>query len=320
MSFDITEYGKEIFDIEISELEKVKNNINSEFSDIVNLINECSGKVIVTGVGKSGIIGKKISSTLASTGTYSVFMHATEGLHGDLGMINRNDVVLAISNSGNTDEVISIMPSIKKIGAKVIAMTGNSNSTLAQVADHILYIHVEREACPMNLAPTCTSTAALVMGDAIASSLIKLKEFKPENFALFHPGGSLGRRLLIKIKDIMIPLKNCSICRSDDLIDKVIIDMTAKCLGATCILDENNQLKGLITDGDLRRHMQDKTKFFSYKAKDIMTVDPLVIDENEMAIDAMDMMERRVSRLSVLPVVNTEKILVGLVRIHDLLF
>ena len=320
MEFDITEYGKEVFDIEISELEKVKNRIGSEFSHVVRLINNCTGKVIITGVGKSGIIGKKISSTLASTGTYSVFMHSTEGLHGDLGMINRNDIVLAISNSGNTDEVIAIMPSIKKIGATIIGMTGNSKSKLAKLADYILYIHVEREACPMNLAPTCTSTAALVMGDAISSTLIKLKEFKPENFALFHPGGSLGWRLLTKIEDIMIPFKNCSICKPDDLIEKVIINMTSKCLGATCILDDDNKLIGLITDGDLRRCMQDKKIFFSYKAKDVMTIDPLAINKDEMAIDAMDMMERRVNRLSVLPVVNSDKTLIGLVRIHDLLF
>ncbi|MGX6591310.1 KpsF/GutQ family sugar-phosphate isomerase [Cetobacterium ceti] len=312
---NMVELAKEIFDIEISELEKVKAKITDTIVDAANMILNSRGKVVITGIGKSGIIGKKIAATLASTGTYAVFMNAAEGVHGDLGMISPDDIVIAISNSGNSDEVISIIPSVRKIGAKLIAMTGNENSRLGVAADIVLNIGVEREACPMNLAPTSSTTATLVMGDALGVLLIKARDFKPENFALYHPGGSLGRRLLMKVKDVMhmsVPM----VSKEDDM-DTVILTMTNKRLGAVCVVD-NNKMIGLITEGDIRRALKKKQEFFNLHAKDIMTEKFISVQENMMALEAMELMENRDSQISVLPVLNNDK-LVGLVRIHDLL-
>ena len=314
---DIVSYAKEIFDIEIEELKKVRDKLGKEIEQAVRLIYESKGKVVVTGIGKSGIIGKKIAATLASTGTLSIFMNSAEGLHGDLGMIDSEDVVLAISNSGNSDEVLSILPSIKKIGAKIIAMTGNGNSSLGKEADVILDVRVDKEACPMNLAPTCSTTTTLVMGDALASALIKIRNFKPENFALYHPGGSLGRRLLTKVSDIMHDNGELAIVGPDESIDTLIVEMTNKRLGAVCILD-GEKLIGIITEGDIRRALMDREKFFSYKASDIMTKTFTSIERDKLAIDAMAVMENRESQISVLPVVEGDKLL-GMIRIHDLL-
>jgi len=244
-------------------------------------------------------------------------MNSAEGLHGDLGMIGKDDVVIAISNSGNSDEVVSIIPSIKKIGAKLIAMTGNKNSKLGVEADEILDIGVEREACPMNIAPTCSTTATIVMGDALASVLIKLRNFKPENFAIYHPGGSLGRRLLMKVKDVMHSGDELAIVTKDTGIDEILVVMTKKKLGAVCVV-ENDSMIGLITEGDIRRALQNKEEFFSYKASDIMTKEFTSIEEDQMAVDALELMEKRKSQISVLPVLKDKKI-IGMVRIHDLL-
>jgi len=314
---DIKKYTQEIFDIEINELKKVRDKIGKEIEETAKLIMECKGKVVITGIGKSGIIGRKIAATLASTGTLTVFMNSAEGLHGDLGIIHREDVVIAISNSGNSDEVISIIPSIKKIGAKLIAMTGNKNSKLGKESDEILDIGVEREACPMNIAPTCSTTATLVMGDALASVLIKLRDFKPENFAVYHPGGSLGRRLLMKVKDVMHNGTDLAIVEKNTNIDEILVTMTKKKLGAVCVL-EDEKMVGIITEGDIRRALGNKEEFFTYKAKDIMISKYTYIGSEKMAVDALDLMENRESQISVLPVLEGDK-LVGMVRIHDLL-
>lgn len=313
---ELLNYTKSNFEIQINELEKVKNRMGNEIVDIANLIIESKGKVVITGIGKSGLIGKKISATLASTGTTAVFMNSAEGLHGDLGMISKEDVVIAISNSGNSDEVKNILPSIKKIGAKIIAMTGNKNSALGKESDYILDVGVEREACPMNLAPTCSTTATLVMGDVLASLLIKIRDFKPENFAVYHPGGSLGRRLLTRVKDVMHVYEKIPVINLEAPIEAVISEMTKKKLGAVCVV-EDEKLKGIITEGDLRRSLINKGKFFDYVAKDIMTSNPITISENEMAMDALQIMEERENKISVLPVVEKGKLL-GLINIHDL--
>ncbi len=314
---DIKKYAQEIFDIEIEELKKVRDKIGKEIEKTASLIMDCKGKVVVTGIGKSGIVGKKIAATLASTGTLTVFMNSAEGLHGDLGMVDREDVVIAISNSGNSDEVISIIPSIKKIGAKLIAMTGNKNSKLGMASDEILDIGVEREACPMNIAPTCSTTATIVMGDALASVLIKLRDFKPENFAVYHPGGSLGRRLLMKVKDVMHSGSDLAVVEKDTNIDEILVTMTKKKLGAVCVL-ENEKMTGIITEGDIRRALGDKEAFFTYKARDIMISKFTYIEAEKMAVDALELMENRESQISVLPVLEGQK-LIGMVRIHDLL-
>ncbi|MCX3068304.1 KpsF/GutQ family sugar-phosphate isomerase [Cetobacterium somerae] len=312
---DIKKIAQDLFDKEICELEKVKGKISDSLEIVVNLILNSKGKVVITGIGKSGIIGKKIAATLASTGTLAVFMNSAEGLHGDLGMINKNDIVIAISNSGNSDEVISIIPSIKKIGATLIAMTGNSNSRLGKEADAILDIGVEKEGCPLNLAPMSSTTSTLVMGDALATVLITARNFKPENFAVYHPGGSLGRRLLMKVRDVMH--KDLPIAQLTSDMDTVIMTMTKKRLGVVCIV-ENDELLGIITEGDIRRALKMKDKFFTLKAEDIMTRDYTYATENIMALDALDLMENRESQISVLPVLSDKKI-VGVVRIHDLL-
>lgn len=314
---DIINYAKEIFDSEIEELKIVREKIDSEMIDVVNIILESKGKVVVTGIGKSGLIGKKIAATLASTGTYAVFMNSAEGLHGDLGMISKEDVVLAISNSGNSDEIVAILPSIKKIGAKIVAMTGNRNSKLGRAADKILNIGVKREGCPLNLAPMSSTTSTLVMGDALAAILIKMRDFKPENFALYHPGGSLGKRLLMRVSDVMHKDDKIPFCDKESSIDNVILVMTEKRLGAVCVMN-GDLMVGIITEGDIRRALKRKEEFFTLKAKDIMTRNFTRVSEDSMAIDALELMENRESQISVLPVFKDVK-LVGIVRVHDLL-
>jgi len=316
---NILEEANKIFEIEIEELKKVQKRLGGELEKALNLILKSKGKLVVTGIGKSGIIGKKISATLASTGTQSIFMNASEGLHGDLGMVGKEDVVLAISNSGASKEVLEILPAIKKIGAKIIAMTGNIKSELAKKGDVILDIGVEKEACPLNLAPpTSSTTATLVMGDVISALLIKMRNFKPENFALYHPGGSLGRKLLTKVKDIMIAGENLPIAKKEDGIDKILLELTQKRVGAVCIVENNLDLIGLVTEGDIRRALNNKEQFFEFKAEDIMTKNPEKITSEQMAIEALELMEERENQISVLPVVELNKV-VGMIRIHDLL-
>lgn len=314
---DIINYVKNIFQMEIDEIIKVRDRIGKEVEECVKLILETKGKVVITGVGKSGHIGKKIAATFASTGTLTVFMHSTEGLHGDLGMIHPEDLVIAISNSGNTEEVLSILPSIKKMGCKLIAITGNKTSKLAKVSDCILDVGVEKEACPMNLAPTCSTTTTLVMGDAIASVLIELRKFKPENFALYHPGGSLGRRLLLKVGDVMHKLSEIALCTKDEMIDEILLKMTNKNLGAACILEEE-KIVGIITEGDIRRALKNKEQFFNFRAKDIMTEKFTSIGIEAHAIEALELMENRTSKIYQLPVTDESGKLLGLVRLHDL--
>lgn len=312
---DMKKIAQDLFDKEICELEKVKNKISDSLETVVNLILSSKGKVVITGIGKSGIIGKKIAATLASTGTLAIFMNSAEGLHGDLGMVNKDDVVIAISNSGNSDEVISILPSIKKIGATLIAMTANPNSRLGKEATAVLDIGVEQEGCPLNLAPMSSATSTLVMGDALATVLIKARNFKPENFAVYHPGGSLGRRLLMKVKDVMH--KDLPLAELNSDMDTVIMTMTKKRLGVVCIA-ENDSLVGIITEGDIRRALKMRDKFFEMKAEDIMTRNYTFATEDIMALDALELMENRESQISVLPVLADSKV-VGVVRIHDLL-
>ncbi len=317
MEFNEVDYARSIFDAEIEELQRVRDHLNGTIKDVANLILKSKGKVVVTGIGKSGLIGKKIAATLASTGTHAIFMNSAEGLHGDLGMICSEDVVLAISNSGNSDEIVSLLPSIEKIGASVVAMTGNRNSKLGKAADYILDIGVTKEGCPINLAPMSSTTSTLVMGDALAAILIKRRDFKPENFAVYHPGGSLGKRLLMKVKDIMKKGDEIPLCDKESSINDVIMTMTEKSLGAVCVMN-SDLMVGIITEGDIRRALSRKEEFFNLKAKDIMTRNYTKTDENSMAIDALALMENRDSQISILPVMNGLK-LVGMVRVHDLL-
>ncbi len=313
---DIVAIGKNVFDIEIAELLKVKDKLDDDFKFAVKEILECSGRVVVTGVGKSGIIGRKIAASFSSVGTQSVYMSAAEGLHGDLGMINYIDIVLAISNSGSSDEVMQLIPSIKKIGAKIIALTGNPDSPLAKVSDIVLNIGVEKEACPMNIAPTSSTTATLLMGDALMVALIEKRGFTAEKFAIYHPGGALGRRLLTKVCDVMQPIENVAIATKDDTLLTIVDKLTKKNLGIVCII-ENELVIGIITDGDIRRALHHYgADFFIKNAESIMTVKFKAIASEKLAIEALEIMENSNSKISSLPVIVSGH-LKGLVRLHD---
>lgn len=313
---DTISIGKDVFDIEIKELQRIKETLDIQFENAVNLIFQCKGRVVVTGVGKSGIIGHKISASLSSTGTHSFYMSAAEGLHGDLGMISSNDLVLAISNSGSSTEVVQIIPSIQIIGAKIIALTGNAESPLGKAADIILNVGVEREACPMNIAPTSSTTAQLLMGDALTVALIEKRGFKAANFAVYHPGGAIGRRLLTKVSDVMQPIEKVAVADKRDSLLDIVDKMTKKNLGIVCII-ENRLVIGVITDGDIRNALHNnKERFFNMFALDIMTTNYKFISKEKMAIDALEIMEQNYRKLSAIPVLNFGK-LEGLIRLHD---
>lgn len=312
------EIAKEVFDIEVAEIQNVKRLLDSEFERAIELILSCKGKVVTTGVGKTGIIGQKMAATMASTGTHTVFMNSSEGLHGDLGIVNKEDVVIAISNSGNSGEILSIIPSLKHIGVKIIAITGNINSNLALQSDVILNTNVRKEACPMQLAPTSSTTVALVMADAIAVALIKAKNFKPENFAVYHPGGSLGRMLLTRVSDIMQELNNIAKFEQTSGIDEIVAKLTKHNLGAGFVISDD-KIIGLITEGDIRRALIKKDVFFDLKAKDIMTSSFQDICKDELVTEALAKMNSNDKKLSVLPVRDKENNIIGLVRLQDLL-
>ena len=315
------EEARKTFDIEIGELEKLRNRIDKRFEEMVDIILKLdNNKVVITGIGKSGHIGAKIAATLASTGTSAIFVNSAEALHGDLGMISRGDVVIAISNSGNSDEVLSILNPVRKIGAKLIAFTGNESSALAKNSDIIINIGVEKEACPLGTAPMSSTTATLVMGDALAAVLMKKKNFTESDFARYHPGGSLGKRLLLTVKDLMHIGEELPVLSQEEHIENVLMTLTKKKMGAVCISDsgkEKGRLIGIITEGDIRRALSHKEEFFKYKAEDIMIKNPVSINVDAMALDALHLMENRESQISVLPVVEKGNV-VGIIRIHDL--
>lgn len=312
---DIKKLAREVFEIEAKEIASLSHRLTDDFEHAIHAIHQSSGKLIVSGMGKSGIIGKKIAATLASTGTPSFFLHPGEAYHGDLGMIEHNDIVLLISNSGETDEILKLIPFLRHQKNITIAMSGNEESTLAKNTKYHLNISVEKEACPLLLAPTSSTTATLVMGDAIAVTLMKLRNFKEENFAKFHPGGSLGRRLLTTVGDVMksqeLPTTN-----SNATIKEVIQSITQGKLGLVVILDES-RIKGVITDGDIRRAMESQEKeFFGLFAKDLMSIHPKLIHENEKLITASTMMSE--NKINSLLVVNSNNDFVGVVQMYDL--
>jgi arabinose-5-phosphate isomerase len=312
---DFSLCAQQVFTLEIEELQKVKNHIGSEMNDVVELIYSCKGKVVVTGIGKTGIIGKKISSSLASTGTPSIFMNAAEAVHGDLGMISRGDVVIAISNSGSSQEVVNIIAPIKSMGCPVVAITGNKKSPLGKEADHILTVNIEREACPMGLAPTTSTSATLLMGDALVVCLIERRGFKAENYALYHPGGALGRRLLSKVKNYMrtgIPKVEESSTMQD-----IIYEVSSKRLGMTMVYDAAGAAAGIITDGDIRRAMcKHADKVMGIRAADFMTRGFKRIDHEAMVNDALEMMDlHKIMNLAV----TSKGEVIGIIAMHDIM-
>jgi len=312
---DIKKLAQEVFEIESKEIANLSKRLTDDFEKAINAILQSSGKLIVSGMGKSGIIGKKIAATLASTGTPSFFLHPGEAYHGDLGMIEENDIVLLISNSGETDEVLKLIPFLKHQKNCTISMSGNDDSTLAKNTNYHLNIAVDKEACPLFLAPTSSTTATLVMGDALAVTLMKLRDFKEENFAKFHPGGSLGRRLLTTVGDVM-KKKNLPIISSQAAIKEVIQRISEGKLGLVVIID-NNKIIGIITDGDIRRAMESREKdFFNLKAEDLMSNHPKLIYETDKLISASNIMSQH--KINSLLVVNESNDLVGVVQVYDL--
>ena len=312
---DIKKLAQEVFEIESKEIANLSKRLTDDFEKAINAILQSSGKLIVSGMGKSGIIGKKIAATLASTGTPSFFLHPGEAYHGDLGMIEENDIVLLISNSGETDEVLKLIPFLKHQKNCTISMSGNDDSTLAKNTKYHLNIAVDKEACPLFLAPTSSTTATLVMGDALAVTLMKLRDFKEENFAKFHPGGSLGRRLLTTVGDVM-KNKNLPIISSQATIKEVIQRISEGKLGLVVIID-NNKIIGIITDGDIRRTMESREKdFFNLKAEDLMSNHPKLIYETDKLISASNIMSQH--KINSLLVVNETNDLVGVVQVYDL--
>jgi arabinose-5-phosphate isomerase len=307
----------ETLEIEVKGLLEVKNNLNENFWKAVELILNTRGRVVVTGVGKSGLIGRKISATLSSTGTPSFFLHPVEALHGDLGMVVPDDIILAISYSGNTLEVCELATILKKRGIKIIAFTGNLESKLATLSDVVINCTVPREACPFNLAPTASTTATLALGDALAICLFELKGLGSEDFRRNHPGGSLGERLKVKVKEIMLTGEKIPTVRENTYLEDAIKVIDEKRLGCVLIVNSFDRLIGIITDGDLRRIFLRYRTFKDILVEEVMTKNPKVIEEYRLASEALELMEKHL--ITVLPVINQDEKLVGILHLHDIL-
>ncbi len=312
---NIKNIAKEVFEIESKEIANLSNFLTDDFEKAVKAVVSSSGKFIISGMGKSGIIGKKIAATLASTGTPSFFLHPGEAYHGDLGMIEKEDILLLISNSGETDEVLKLIPFLKSQGNITISMSGNPKSTLGINTNYHLNIAIEKEACPLSLAPMSSTTATLVMGDAIAVALMKLRDFKDEHFAKFHPGGSLGRRLLTTVESVM-KKDNLPVCDNELSIKDIIHKITDGKCGLVVVLKDDT-IEGIITDGDIRRCMETKEDiFFTLKAKDLMCKNPKTIKSTEKLIEASEVMSQ--TKINSLVVVDKSDNLVGIVQMYDL--
>lgn len=315
----IIEEAKKVIRIEAAALSSLADSIDSSFEKAVRMIMASKGRVIVTGMGKSGLIGQKIASTMASTGTPAFFLHPGEALHGDLGMIIKGDVVIAISNSGETEEVLRILPIVKRIGAELISMTGKPASTLAKTGDIHLNVAIKEEACPLGLAPTASTTATLAMGDALAVALLVEHGFRAEDFALFHPGGALGKKLLLSVNDMMHSGSAVPLVNADMLMKQAIFEITSKGLGCTGVLDTDGALAGVVTDGDLRRALEKGTDFLNHPVGELMTGNPKRIMRNELAAKGLQKMEQHsITSLFVFEDENSKKP-VGILHLHDLL-
>lgn len=309
----IIEYGKQTIFDELNEITKLIDYINQDFEAVVKLILNSKGRVVITGIGKSAIIAQKIVATMNSTGTPAIFMHAADAIHGDLGIIQTNDVVIVISKSGNTPEIKALCPLIKQFGNTLIAIVGNSESVLAKSSDFILNVTIQKEACPNNLAPTTSTTAQLIMGDALSVALLKCKSFSSNDFSKYHPGGSLGKQLYLTIGEIAQNNYKPEV-KADSSIKEVIINISKNRMGATCIV-ENNIPTGIITDGDIRRMIEKTSDLSNISAKDIMSSNPFCIDFNEMAVNvALILREKKISQI----IITKNDQYFGMVHIHDL--
>ena len=314
-TFDYIDVANRVLDIESAAIKNLKGTLNKSFVEACEACGNCKGKIIVMGLGKSGHIADKIAATFASTGTPAFFIHPSEAIHGDLGMIDKEDVVLILSNSGETEEIVSLIPMIKRMGITIIALTGNKKSKLSNEASVHVYVEVKEEACPMNLAPTASTTAALAMGDAIAVALLEKKGFTKEDFAKSHPGGSLGRKLLLSLGDIMHKDNEIPIVYETDKLASGLIEMSEKALGMTAVLNDNNELVGIFTDGDLRRTLENKIDIQSTYMKEVMKKDPYIMNEDTLAYNAVaTLQEMKITSLLIVK----DKRLIGALNIHDL--
>jgi len=315
MNYDYTSVVKETLQIEANTLMLAAENISTDLEQIVETILACKGKLIVTGVGKSGLIGAKLAATFASTGTPSFFLHPTEAMHGDLGMISAEDVVLAISYSGESSELSSILPHVKRFNIPLIGMTRNENSTLGSFSDLIMKVEVEKEACPLDIAPTSSTTLTLALGDALAICLMKARNFKKEDFASFHPGGSLGRQLFVKVDDVM--RKELPIIQMQTPLKEAIVAISEGRIGTVLLVDDNNKFTGLISDGDIRRALLESDFSLEMPASRLATLNPKTIDNAEMlASDALVLIEKY--KIQLLVVVDQEQKILGALHLHDL--
>ena len=308
--------ARKVLSIESAAIEKMASTLGKAFIEAVNAILGSTGRIVLTGVGKSGHIGRKIAATLASTGSPALFVHAAEAAHGDLGMITERDVVIALSNSGETAEILSILPALRRRGIVLIALTGNMSSSLAKEADIVLDGSVDQEACPLNLAPTASTTVALALGDALAVAALHARGFSEEDFALSHPGGSLGRRLLTYVRDVMRIGNDIPTVPATATVNEAILEITKKRLGMTAIVNSEGALLGIFTDGDLRRLIEKGLDWRNLAVQEVMTRNPSIIAENKLAAEAVNLMDKR--RISQLVVVNQQNQVVGALNMHDL--
>ena len=309
--------AKEVIRVEAEAVAALSSRINATFVEAVELIFECKGRVIVTGVGKSGLVARKIAATLASTGTAAFFIHAAEGLHGDLGVVREEDVILIVTKSGETNEITGLIPQLKNIGVKLITITGTLDASLTKVSDIVLDASVKEEACPHDLAPTASSTAALVMGDALAVALLERRGFTMEDFASIHPGGNLGKKLLTRMEDLMYTGEQVPIMNEDSLFKDVILEMNRKRFGAVCIVDNSGKLKGIITEGDLRREIEKGEAILQSKASLIMSTEPKVVSSRTLATEVLSILEEH--NILQIITVDEEQKPIGMVHLHDLL-
>ena len=321
---DVIQQAKAVLEIEANAINDLRETIDEKFKNVIDELATVKGRVFLSGIGKSGLVARKIAATLSSTGTPSFFLHPTECFHGDVGIISKDDIGILLSNSGETEELLQVIPVLKRIGVKLIAITGKQDCTLSRRSDHVLVVHVKKEACPMGIVPTASTTAMLALGDAMAVSLLIKKGFNEEDFAKLHPGGTLGRRLLIRVKDLMHMPPKVPLVSENATMRETLIEMTSKSLGITGVVDTDGFLIGSVTDGDLRRHMEKTRNFLEDNVKMAMGKSPKVIDGEELAVDALNMMETyKITHIFVAEPVEYKKTgkikAVGILHIHNIL-
>jgi arabinose-5-phosphate isomerase len=317
MAINLIKRAREVLDIEAKAVSDLKKKINRNFHRALQIILDSKGRVVVSGMGKAGIIAQKLSATLSSTGTPSLFLHSAEAIHGDLGRVTPDDVVIILSNSGETDEIKKLLPLLKKIGARIISLTGNTRSILSRYSDAVLNTAVEKEACPLGLAPTASTTAMLAVADALAVCLLELKGFKEKDFAFYHPGGLLGRKLLLKVSDIMRTGNAHAVVREDKKVSEVLFKITQCRAGSATVVNKKGKLRGIFTDGDLRRHLESDPNLARRRVGEVMTKRPITVGPQMLAAEAMHILQDK--NIDEVPVIDKNKRPVGLLDVQDLL-